>query len=84
MLSMLLTFFAVAAVSKLMLLGCSLQICVAVCMCLCGVDRDAVVVLIRWMPLLLVGTEGGTVNTTTKERHNRLKHGQAQYHNMSM
>lgn len=39
---------------------------------LSGCDRDAavVVVLIRWMPVLLVGTEGGSVNTTTKESRN--------------
>lgn len=36
-----------------------------------GCDRGAaVVVLIRRMPVLLMGTEGGSVNTTTKERHN--------------
>lgn len=33
-------------------------------------DGDAVVVLTGKMPLLLGGTEGGSVNATTKERHN--------------
>ncbi len=72
---MLLIFFAILAVSRSMLLDCSSQICVALSFCLCLVDRDAVVLLIRRMPLLLVGTEGGSVNTTTLERHNGLQHG---------
>lgn len=66
----LLIFFAILVVSKSMVFGCSFEICVALSICLHLVDRDAVVVLIRRMPLLLVGTEGGSVNTTTKERHN--------------
>lgn len=44
--------------------------CVALTVCLYVLDRDAVVMLIRRMPPLLGGTEGGSVNTTTKERHN--------------
>lgn len=66
---MLLIFFAILVVSKSMVFGCLLEICVALSICLHLLDRDAVV-LIRRMPLLLVGTEGGSVNTTTKERHN--------------
>lgn len=53
-----------------MLIGCPLEICVALFLCLCLVDRDTVVLLICRMALLLVGTEGGSVNTTTLERHN--------------
>lgn len=58
-----------------MLSGCSLEICVALSFCLCLVDRDAFVLLVHGMPLILMGTEGGSVNTTTLERHNLLQHG---------